>query len=64
MATIKIEGMKCQHCVANTKKALEEIDGISNVRVDLEKGEASFDGEAPMEVIKSAVAAKGYKVIG
>ncbi len=61
--TIKVEGMKCQHCVANTKKALQELEGVSNVRVDLEKGEVSFDGDASMEGIKAAIAAKGFKVI-
>ncbi|MCF6186308.1 MAG: cation transporter [Desulfobulbaceae bacterium] len=63
MTTIKVEGMKCQHCVGNTKKALEELVGISNVNVDLEKGEVSFDGEAAMEDIKAAVAAKGFTVV-
>ncbi len=55
--------MKCQHCVGNTKKALEELAGISNVSVDLEKGEVSFDGEAAMEEIKAAIAAKGFSVV-
>lgn len=63
MTTIKVEGMKCQHCSGNTKKALEELDGISNVSVDLDKGEVSFDGDAPMDAIKAAVAAKGFTVV-
>ena len=63
MPKIKVEGMKCQHCVGNTKKALEELAGISNVSVDLEKGEVRFDGEAAMEDIRAAVAAKGFKVV-
>ncbi len=63
MTTIKVEGMKCRHCVGNTKKALEALAGISNVSVDLEKGEVSFDGEVAMEDIKAAVAAKGFAVV-
>jgi len=63
MTIIKVEGMKCQHCVGNTKKALEELAGISNVSVDLEKGEVSFDGDAAMEDIKAAIAAKGFSVV-
>jgi len=63
MATIKVEGMKCQHCVGNTKKAMEALDGISNVVVDLEKGEVSYDGEASMEEIKAAISAKGFTVV-
>ena len=34
--TLKIEGMMCMHCVAHVKKALSEIDGVSNVEVSLE----------------------------
>ena len=37
MATVSIKGMSCPHCVASTKKALEAIDGISNVDVNLEQ---------------------------
>jgi len=63
MKTVKVEGMKCQHCSDNTRKALEELDGISNVSVDLEKGEVSFAGDAPIGAIKAAVAAKGFTVV-
>jgi len=63
MTTIKVEGMKCKHCSGSTQKALEELDGISNVRVDLDKGEVRFNGDAPMDTIKAAVAAKGFKVV-
>ena len=47
MARIKIRGMSCQHCVMAVKKALGGIDGIKDVSVDLEKGEADvYRGEA------------------
>jgi len=42
MATVKIKGMTCNHCVMSITKALNEIEGIKGVRVDLEKGEAFF----------------------
>ena len=63
MTTIKINGMKCQHCVASTKKALEALEGVSNVTVDLDKGEAGFDGDVSMAAVKEAVAAKGFEVV-
>ena len=63
MATIKVQGMKCQHCSGSTKKALEGIDGISNVQVDLDSGQVSFDGTADMEIIKTAVNKAGFEVI-
>jgi len=48
MATIKIAGMSCQHCVMAVTKVLSGIDGVSNVKVNLEKGEASFDEAKPV----------------
>ncbi|BHH82536.1 heavy-metal-associated domain-containing protein [Desulforhopalus sp. 52FAK] len=42
MDKIKISGMSCQHCVGAVTKALEEIDGLTEVSVDLDTGEASF----------------------
>ena len=39
---IKIEGLKCIHCVNRVIKGLTEA-GATNVVVSLEKGEASFD---------------------
>lgn len=60
---IKVKGMTCGHCAESTRKALEGVDGISNVRVDLESGEVIFDGAADMNVIKTAVAKAGYEVV-
>jgi len=63
MTTIKVQGMKCQHCSGSTQKALEAIDGISNVQVDLDSGQVSFDGTADMETINAAVSKAGFEVI-
>ncbi len=61
MPTIRIQGMRCQHCVASVTKALEAIDGISDVRVDLEAKEATYSGEADLETVKQAIAAIGFE---
>ena len=42
---ILIEGMHCNHCVDAVKKALSEIDGVSEVKVDLKKNIAVVDVE-------------------
>ncbi len=63
MATVKISGMKCQHCAGSTRKALEELEGVSNVQIDLDKGEATFDGDVDLETVKSAVAKTGFEVV-
>ena len=64
MRTVKIKGMSCQHCVKSVKKALEEIDEVVDVEVDLEKGEAVFDETAPvdMAVIEAKVKKAGFEI--
>ena len=64
MATINIKGMSCQHCVMAVTKALTGIDGITNVTVSLEKGEASFDEAKPVEmsVIQERIKKAGFEV--
>ncbi|MGA7279873.1 MAG: heavy metal-associated domain-containing protein [Desulfocapsaceae bacterium] len=63
MASVKIKGMSCQHCVASTTKALEAIDGITNVRVDLDQGQAHYDGEIDNKVIEEAISKIGFEVV-
>lgn len=63
MATVKIKGMSCQHCVGATTKALEAIPGISKVQVDLEKGEASYDGDIDVMTVKTAIQKIGFEII-
>jgi copper chaperone len=63
MTVIKIKGMSCQHCVGATKKALEAIEGISNVQVDLTLGNATFEGKVDLQTVKEAIARIGFEVI-
>ena len=63
MTNIRIKGMSCQHCVAATKKALEGVQGISGVSVDLDKGEACYEGSVPFETVEKAVSAVGFEAI-
>ncbi len=63
MTTISIKGMSCQHCVASTTKALEGIPGISNVNVDFNRKEASYDGDVDREVVQDAISKIGFEII-
>jgi copper chaperone len=64
MKTVKIKGMSCQHCVKAVKKALEEIDGVSNVTIDLAKGEAAFEETRPIDegILKEKIQKAGYEL--
>ena len=65
MTTIRIKGMSCNHCVMAVTKALNQIAGVANVKVDLEKGEATFDETMPVdrELIRAGIAKAGYEVV-
>ena len=64
MTTIKIKGMSCNHCVMAVTKALEEINGVKNIKVDLKKKEATFDkaGSADMNIIREQIKKAGYEI--
>ena len=64
MKTVKIKGMSCQHCVKAVEKVLGGIDGVTDVQVDLSRGEASFNEAKPvnMEVVRESIKKAGYEV--
>ena len=64
--TMKIEGMMCPHCEAAVKKALEALDGVQEAAVSHEAGTAvvTLSGEVADAILKEAVEAKEYKVLG
>ena len=65
MSTVKIKGMSCQHCVASVTKTLSEVEGITDVQVDLDKGEATFNELSPVDeqIIKDAITKIGFEVV-
>jgi copper chaperone len=66
MATVlKVKGMSCQHCVMSVTRALNQLEGVQNIQVDLEKREVRFDnvkGVAAEQIAKAIVDA-GYEVV-
>jgi copper chaperone CopZ len=61
--TLNVDGMSCGHCSGMVQRTLEEIDGISNVSVDLDEKKATFtanDSQLIDKAIKEVTDA-GYK---
>lgn len=60
-----VEGMTCGHCVNHVKEALGELDGITNIEVDLESKSALFDATENVndEKIKEIITEYGYEVV-
>lgn len=61
---IKIEGMMCENCVKHVTKALQGIDGVTDVKVSLENKNAIIETSKEISdaEIKNAVDEAGYTV--
>ncbi len=64
ISTIKIKGMACGHCVSAVSKALSGIEGVKDVNVDLEKGQATFESEesVDMDRVEQEIEKAGYEL--
>ncbi|WP_433580009.1 heavy-metal-associated domain-containing protein [Nocardia brasiliensis] len=60
----KVTGMSCAHCVNAVTKALTEVDGVGDVRVDLDSGTVTVTEQAPVSLssVGAALAAAGYEL--
>ena len=59
---LKVTGMMCEACVGHVKTALQELDGVNEVTVDLQAGRATVqhNGAQPAVMIE-AVEEAGYE---
>lgn len=64
--TLNVKGMTCSHCKMAVTQALENVDGVHQVKVDLDHGkvEVTYDaGKATVSQMKEAVKEQGYDVV-
>lgn len=63
---ITIEGMMCSHCTGRVNKALEAVEGVSAVSVNLKKKTATVElaAEVADDILTAAVTEAGYEVKG
>ena len=63
---ILIEGMKCEHCAKFVTKALQAVEGVENVVVDLtaKKATVNTKGNVSGDALAAAVAEAGFEVTG
>lgn len=60
---LKIKGMMCNHCVMHAEKALNSIEGVSDVKVSLEENQATVTADdSKIDEMKKAIADAGYEV--
>lgn len=63
---LKVEGMSCAHCAGTVTKALQAIDGVDRVSVDLAQKEVEVDFDASrvaLDRIRIAIVQNGYDVV-
>ena len=62
--TIRVKGMKCGNCSSSVAKALKATQGVQEVQVSSEKGEAvvTFDDEKVTEArLREVIDGTGFK---
>jgi copper chaperone len=63
-ASYTVTGMTCEHCVRSVTEEVGEIDGISEVAVDLPTGLVTVTSENPVDEadVRAAVEEAGYRL--
>jgi copper chaperone CopZ len=62
--TLKVEGMTCQHCIANVKNALESVESIQKAEPDLATGLVRVKGTIIDRAALTDILTKaGYTVV-
>ncbi|HRJ33889.1 MAG TPA: heavy metal-associated domain-containing protein [Fimbriimonadaceae bacterium] len=60
--TLSIQGMSCGHCKATVTEALQSVQGVVSVDMDLEEGKAVVSGDnLDTEAVVQAVTAEGFR---
>lgn len=57
-----VTGMTCQPCATKVTAAVEQVEGVTGVSVDLAAGRLTVTGEAADSAIHSAVTDAGYQI--
>ncbi|OAQ20860.1 heavy-metal-associated domain-containing protein [Thermosulfurimonas dismutans] len=62
--TIRISGMSCEHCAMRVTKALSGLSGVTDVKVDLKSGTATFEKpeSVTLEDVARVIEEAGYRV--
>ena len=62
MIRLSIDGMSCENCVRHVREALESLEGVVQVAVSLEKGEAELEATVELiaDEIKDVLDEEGY----
>jgi copper chaperone len=59
-----VAGMTCSHCVASVTEEVQELEGVTDVAVDLASGRLSVTSAQPVSdaAVQAAVEEAGYQL--
>lgn len=57
-----VTGMTCGHCEAAVTRAVKQLDGSAQVRIDRAQNQVEVDSTQPREAIAAAIREEGYQV--
>jgi copper chaperone CopZ len=62
----QVTGMTCGGCASRVSKQLAEIDGVSDVSVNVATGAVTVTSATPLDTdtVKASVAQAGYQLLG
>lgn len=58
---LEVHGMTCSHCAAAVERALRSVEGVTDVTVMQQAGEATVSGTAEAAALVQAVEAIGFR---
>jgi copper chaperone CopZ len=58
--TITVSGMSCEHCEETVAEAIDDVAGVSAVKVDRETETATVEGDVDPDDVVDAIEAVGY----
>lgn len=62
--SLKINGLMCMHCAKRASDALNQVDGVSKVKIDLDAKEATFIYKNDdLEIFKTVISEAGYELV-
>ena len=63
-STYTVNGMTCGHCVASVTEEITEIEGVTDVAVDLPTGAVTVTSNEPLDQaqVRAAVEEAGYQL--
>lgn len=63
-ATYSVEGMTCGHCVQSVTGEVSQLEGVTDVAVDLDSGQVTVTSEAALDsdAVRAAVEEAGFEL--